>query len=109
MRKHILPVLLVIAVLLVAAISCKNNPSPTPTPTPTPTRPATLTAGYYTKYYELTTGTSSTPKGTLYYTSPEGTITTLSFTSEGVTSNFNSTEAGNDKTLKLSYKGIDCV
>ena len=107
MRKHILPVLLVIAVLLVAAISCKNNPSPTPTPTPT--RPATLSAGYYTKYYEKTTGTSSSPTGTLYYTSPEGTITTLSFTSEGVTSNFDSTVAGNDKTLKLSYKGIDCV
>lgn len=108
MRKHILPVLLVIAVLLVAAISCKNNPSPTPTPTPT--RPATLTAGYYTKYYELTTGKSSTPKGTLYYTSPEGTITTLNFDSEGVTSpDFTTLVAGKDKTCKFSYKGIDCV
>lgn len=106
MRKHILPVLLVIAVLLVAAISCKNNPSPTPTPTPTPTRPATLTVYSFRSNYAVG-ATQADLVGTLVYTDTNTKATTVDIKAEGVTTDFDAKEAAEGKILKISYQGID--
>jgi hypothetical protein len=106
MRKHILPVLLVIAVLLVAAISCKNNPSPTPTPTPTPTRPATLSVYSFKSNYAVG-ATKADLVGTIVYTDTNAKVTTVDIKAEGVTTDFDATAAAEGKILKISYQGID--
>ena len=104
MRKHILPVLLVIAVLLVAAISCKNNPSPTPTPTPT--RPATLSVYSFRNYYFLN-ATKTDLVGTLAYTDTAGKVTTVDIKDASVTTDFDASKVAEGKILKISYQGID--
>lgn len=104
MRKHILPVLLVIAVLLVAAISCKNNPSPTPTPTPT--RPATLSVYSFRNYYFLDAAKTDLV-GTLVYTDTAGKVTTVDIKDASVTTDFDSSKVAEGKVLKISYQGID--
>lgn len=104
MRKHILPVLLVIAVLLVAAISCKNNPSPTPTPTPT--RPATLTVYSFRNYYFLDAAKTDLV-GTLVYTDTAGKVTTVDIKDASVTTDFDTSKVVEGKVLKISYQGID--
>ncbi|MCR5443359.1 MAG: hypothetical protein K6E89_06375 [Sphaerochaetaceae bacterium] len=104
MRKHILPVLLVIAVLLVATISCKNNPSPTPTPTPT--RPATLSVYSFKSNYAVG-ATKADLVGTLVYTDTNAKVTTVDIKAEGVTTDFDATAAAEGKILKISYQGID--
>ena len=104
MRKHILPVLLVIAVLLVAAISCKNNPSPTPTPTPT--RPATLSVYSFRNYYFLDAAKTDLV-GTLVYTDTAGKVTTVDIKDASVTTDFDATKVVEGKVLKISYQGID--
>lgn len=106
MRKHILPVLLVIAVLLVAAISCKNNPSPTPTPTPTPTRPATLSVYSFRNYYFLDAAKTDLV-GTLVYTDTTGKVTTVDIKDASVTTDFDASKVVEGKVLKISYQGID--
>lgn len=104
MRKHILPVLLVIAVLLVAAISCKNNPSPTPTPTPT--RPATLSVYSFRNYYFLNAAKTDLV-GTLAYTDTAGKVTTVDIKDASVTTDFDTSKVAEGKILKISYQGID--
>ncbi len=107
--KKIFVLMLLVCVLLVGAISCKNSPS-TPTPTPGPDepakRPASLRLGYFTENYQKG---ATQPKGTVYYTDENGKITTLTLQDEGVTTDFNAATAGENKTLKITYKGIDCV
>ena len=104
MRKHILPVLLVIAVLLVAAISCKNNPSPTPTPTPT--RPATLSVYSFKSNYAVG-ATKADLVGTLIYTDTDGKVTTVALKDDTVEKDFDASKAAEGKVMKISFKGLD--
>ncbi|MBQ3729379.1 MAG: hypothetical protein IJT86_03290 [Spirochaetales bacterium] len=106
MRKHILPVLLVIAVLLVAVISCKNNPSPTPTPTPTPTRTATLEVYSFKSNYAVGAAEADLV-GSLVYTDTTGKVTSVEIKDSSVTKNFDSSAAAQGKILKMTYQGID--
>jgi hypothetical protein len=107
MKKFFTTAMIICALFLVVAVSCKNSPSPTPTPTPVePTRPATLRLNYFEKNYEKG---ATAPKGSLIYTDEKGKITTPSLQADGVTTDFNATTAGENKTLKISYQGIDCV
>ena len=96
MRKHILPVLLVIAVLLVAAISCKNNPSPTPT----------LSVYSFRNFYFLN-ATKTDLVGTLAYTDTAGKVTTVDIKDASVTTDFDASKVAEGKILKISYQGID--
>lgn len=107
--KKIFVLMLLVCVLLVGAISCKNSPSapaPSPSSDEPAKRPATLRLGYFTENYKKG---DTQPKGTVYYTDENGKITTLSLQDAGVTTDFNATTAGENKTLKITYKGIDCV
>ncbi|MBQ6672376.1 MAG: hypothetical protein IJM73_04055 [Spirochaetales bacterium] len=107
MKKFFTTAMIICALFLVVAVSCKNSPSPTPTPTPVePTRPATLRLNYFEKNYEKG---ATAPKGSLIYTDEKGKITTPSLQADGVTTDFNASTAGENKTLKISYQGIDCV
>jgi hypothetical protein len=107
MKKFFTTAMIICALFLVVAVSCKNSPSPTPTPTPVePTRPATLRLNYFEKNYEKG---ATQPKGSLIYTNEKGKITTPKITDEGVTTDFDALTAGEGKTLKISYQGIDCV
>ena len=107
MKKFFTTAMIICALFLVVAVSCKNSPSPTPTPTPVePTRPATLRVNYFVENYEKG---AAAPKGSLIYTDEKGKINTPKITDEGVTTDFDATTAGENKTLKISYQGIDCV
>lgn len=106
MRK-LLSLMLIVLIGALLVVSCNDSPSPSPTPTPTdPERPATLTLASFREYYAKSP--TSKPIGSIYYTDTKGKITTLSLTDEGVTTDFDSKTVG-EKTLKISYKGIDCV
>ena len=104
--KKVISLMMIVLLAAVLIVSCSNSPSPTPTPSD-PERPATLTLGSFREYYAK--GAAATELvGSLYYTDTKGKITTLSLKDEGVTTDFDSKTAG-EKTLKISYKGIDCV
>lgn len=106
MRK-LLSLMLIVLIGALLVVSCNDSPTPTP-PTPSdPERPATLTLESFREYYAK--GAAATELvGSLYYTDTKGKITTLSLKDEGVTTDFDSKTVG-EKTLKISYKGIDCV
>ena len=105
MKKRIIPFILICALLLAVAVSCNNNPGGGGSE---PKRPATLTLGSFRDYYAKGVDKSALV-GTLYYTDTDGKITTLSLTSEGVTTDFDSSAVVQGKTLKITYKNIDCV
>ena len=110
MKKKLFSMILVCALLLVIAVSCNSSPKSKPTPTPTPeedvTRPATLRVGYFRESYIQG---AAKPEGKLYYTDTAGKIITLSITDEGVTTDFDGNTIAENKDLKITYKGIDCI
>ena len=105
MKKRIIPFILICALLITVAVSCNNNPGGGGSE---PKRPATLTLGYFKENYAKGADKSAL-SGTLYYTDTDGKITTLSLTSEGVTTDFDSSVVAEKKTLKITYRNIDCV
>ena len=106
MRK-LLSLMLIVLIGALLVVSCNDSPTPTP-PTPSdPERPATLTLSSFREYYAKDAAASELV-GSLYYTDTKGKITTLTLKDEGVTTDFDSKTVG-EKTLKITYKGIDCV
>ena len=105
MKKFFLPIL--VCLMLVVFASCNNSPK---TREVIAKNPATLRVYSFQEYYPV----GATPdkiSGTLIY-SPEGSssIQTIDVKDSGVTkTGFDSTTAGEGRTLKLTYKGVDCV
>ena len=93
--------------MLVVLASCNNSPK---TPEVIAKNPATLRVYTFQEYYPV----GATPDkiaGTLLY-SPEGSssIMTVDIKDPGVTkSGFEASTEGEGRTLKLTYKGVDCV
>ena len=110
MKKKLFPmIILLCALLLVVAVSCNSSPKKDPVVPSDPTepaRPATLTLSYFRENYRKG---ADKPEGKLYYTDTKGKITTLSLQSEGVTTDFDATTVGENKTLKVTYKDIECA
>ena len=109
MKKRIIPFLLVCAMILAVAVACSNNPGGGGGDPEVPKRPATLTLGNFKQYYKVGAQKSDL-SGSLYYTDPDGKITTLSVKDEAVqVSGFDSSAIAENKTIKFTYEGIDCV
>ena len=110
MKKKLFPmIILLCALLLIVAVSCNSSPKKDPVVPSDPTepaRPATLTLSYFRENYRKG---ADKPEGKLYYTDTKGKITTLSLQSEGVTTDFDATTVGENKTLKITYKDIECA
>ena len=104
MTKKVL--IAILAVLLIVGLtSCSDGGSGGGGQTD-PKRPATLSVSSFTEYYPV--GTEK-PSGSLLYTSTDGKITSVGINDEGVTHNFDGKTAGENKTLIISYKGIDAA
>lgn len=110
MKKKLFSTILVCALLLLIAVGCNNSPKSKPTPTPQPeedvTRPATLRVGYFRESYVKG---AAKPEGTLYYTDTAGRASSVSIQSADVTTDFDGNTVGENKTLKITYKGIDAI
>jgi hypothetical protein len=106
MKKRTIPFLLVCVLLLAVAVSCNSNPGGGGSDTPK--MPPELTLSNFKQYYPVGAQTSDLI-GTLYY-KEDGKITTLSVKDEGVTiSGFDSSAVAENKTIKFTYKNLDCV
>ena len=110
MKKKLFSTILVCVLLLLIAVGCNNSPKSKPTPTPQPeedvTRPATLRVGYFRESYVKG---AAKPEGTLYYTDTAGRASSVSIQSADVTTDFDGNTVGENKTLKITYKGIDTI
>lgn len=103
MTKKVLIAILAVLLIVVGLTSCNDGSSGGKTD---PKRPATLSVNSFTEYYPV--GTEK-PSGSLLYTDTDGKITPVDINAEGVTTNFNAQTAGDNKTLIISYKGIDAA
>ena len=103
MTKKVLIAILASLLIVVGLTSCSDAGSGG---SADPKRPSSLSVSSFTENYPVG---ASKPEGTLIYTSTEGKITTVGMNDEGVTTNFNATTAGENKTLIVSYKGIDAA
>ena len=106
MKKRISPFLMVCVLLLAVAVGCNNNPGGGGSDVPK--KAPELTLGNFKQYYPVGAQKSDLI-GTLYY-SEDGKITTISVKDDGVTiTGFDSSVAGENKTIKFTYKDLDCV
>lgn len=103
MTKKVLIAILAVLLIVVGLTSCNDGSSGGKTD---PKRPATLSVSSFTEYYPV--GTQK-PSGSLLYTDTDGKITPVDINADGVTTNFNAQTAGDNKTLIISYKGIDAA
>ena len=106
--KKILFITLIELVGIMLFVSCSNSPKKKEsTPVTEPERPATLTVGSFKDTYKKG---PAEPEGTLFYTDTKGKVSTVRLQDEGVTyTGFDTTQAGENKTITITYKGIDCV
>ena len=111
MKRRTIPFLMVCVLLLAVAVSCNSNPGGGGGGggSDAPKRPAELKLSNFKQYYPVGAQQSDLI-GNLFYYSEDGKITTLSVKSEGVTiTGFDSSAVAENKTIKFSYNGIDCV
>ena len=108
MKKNVFVYALFALLLICVMVSCNNNG--TKPQEVIAKNPATLKVNYFRQYYAVGDGPEKLV-GTLSYTAEGGSsINTIDISSEEVTkTGFDTKEPAEGKTLKLTYKGIDCV
>ena len=108
MKKNLFVYALFALLLICIMVSCNSN---TTKPQEVIAKsPATLKVNYFRQYYAVGDGPEKLV-GTLSYTAEGGSsINTIDISSEDVKKEgFDTTVPAEGKTLKLTYKGIDCV
>lgn len=107
MKKNVFAYALFALLLICVMVSCNGNAK---TPEVIAKNPATLKVNYFRQYYAVGDGPEKLV-GTLSYTAEGGSsINTIDISSEDVKKEgFDTTVPAEGKTLKLTYKGIDCV
>lgn len=106
MKKNVFTYVLFALLLICVMVSCNNSK----TPEVIAKNPATLKVNYFRQYYAVGDGPEKLV-GTLSYTAEGGSsINTIDISSKDVNKEgFDTTVPAEGKTLKLTYKGIDCV
>ena len=106
MKKNVFTYALFALLLICVMVSCNNSK----TPEVIAKNPATLKVNYFRQYYAVGDKEDKLV-GTLSYTAEGGSsINTIDISSEEVKKDgFDTKEPAEGKTLKLTYKGIDCV
>jgi len=108
MKKNVFVYALFALLLICVMVSCNSN---TTKPQEVIAKsPATLKVNYFREFYAVGDKEDKLV-GTLLYTAEGGSkIETIEISSAEVTKKgFDTTTTGEGKTLKLTYKGIDCV
>jgi len=109
MKRRTIPFLMVCVLLLAVAVSCNSNPGGGGGGSDVPKRTPELKLNNFKQYYPVGAQKSDL-SGDLYYYSEDGKIETLSVKSEGVEiKGWDSSAVAENKTIKFTYKNIDCV